>query len=233
MPTLASAWFHRDDISFRVVPWKPAPLSDWTSFWTLKFGPHSDGVGNAKPMGGDVPYDRIDILSVSGLTASRVTSADRADFMGWEVEWDRARPIKLAGVDAAQLCPWVWSSDHDALLDGWSGGERDEKGGVRWTISRSARIAAPYHCHGRLHLSIVVAYALSRQNIDGLRLSVNGQDLNYRRSTSEGNYVLEADFDGRATGSERPALLNIELRVPQLDTSPDDRRVFRGSGPQG
>ncbi len=91
--------------------------------------PDSDGVGNAKPMGGDVPYDRIDILSVSGLTASRVTSADRADFMGWEVEWDRARPIKLAGVDAAQLCPWVWSSDPDALLDGWSGGERDKKVG--------------------------------------------------------------------------------------------------------
>ena len=224
MPTMASVWFHRDDVSFRVVPWKPAPLADWISFWTLKFGRDSDGVSNAKPMGGDVPYDRIDILSVDGLTASRVTSADRADFAGWEVQWNRTEPIKLPAVDSAQLCPLVWSSDHDALLDGWSVGERDHHGPVRWTTSRSARITLPNNCRGRTRLRIVAAYVLSPQNIEGLKLRINGRELNYRRSTSDGNYILQAEVDERTIGSD--PLLNIELQVPHLDTLPDDRRAF-------
>src|SRR5262249_40439320 len=106
-----------------------------------------------------------------------------------------------------------------------SAGERDDKGGFRWTISRSARIAVPNGCHGRRRLSVVVAYALSPRNIEGLRLRVNGQELNYRRSRSEGNYVLQAEFDEREAGSE-PLPLNIELRVPQLDTLPDAAREF-------
>jgi hypothetical protein len=75
-----------------------------------------------------------------------------------------------------------------------------------------------------VRLSVVVAYAVSAQNIEGLRLSVNGQELDYRRSTSNGNYVLEAEFDDRAAGAE--PLLNVELRVPQLDSLPDAKREF-------
>ena len=51
-PTIGRVWLQRDDISFRLVPWGPPYSSAWKSWWAIRFGPDSEGVGNAKVLGG-------------------------------------------------------------------------------------------------------------------------------------------------------------------------------------
>jgi len=48
---MAQIWLHRDDISFRFIPWFQSDLFPW---WRVEFGPDSAGVGNAKAPGGSV-----------------------------------------------------------------------------------------------------------------------------------------------------------------------------------
>src|SRR5262249_20232248 len=178
---------------------------------------------NAKAWGGTVPYQQIRILKFSGHSVRRVTTANRDDFAGWQVEWERDGPITLSPVDSAQLCPVKWSADQDALLSGWSVGERDAKGPVRWTISRSARLTLPADCH-RAILRVVVAYAISTRNIEHLTLRINGEKLQYRRTAVDGNAIYEAEVPS-ATLTAGP-LLNIHLDVEALDTLPAATRKF-------
>ena len=42
------------------------------SWWRIRLGPDSEGVGNAKVWGGTVPYEQIAILYVSERTARRL-----------------------------------------------------------------------------------------------------------------------------------------------------------------
>jgi hypothetical protein len=223
-PVVARVWLQRDDVSFRLINWIPAPSSRWASWWPIRFGPESEGVSNAKVWGGAVPYEQIRILKVDGHSARRLTKADRADFAGWEVDWDREGPIILPAVDPAQLCPIMWSADIDALLSGWSVGERDPKGPIRWTINRSARLTFPAGCHERSFLRVVVAYALSMRNIENLTLRVNGEKLPYRRTMRDGNVVYETD--ALPTTLTAGPLLNIDFDVDALDSLPGAVRQF-------
>lgn len=223
-PIIARVWLRRDDVSFRLVPWEPSPTGDWAPWWRIRFGPDSEGVGNAKVWGGTVPYQQLRILHVGGDTARRVTTADREDFASWDVEWSREGPIALPPVSPARLCPITWSADRDVLSSGWSDAERDDKGPVRWTVSRSARLIFPATCNGRLLLRVVVAYAPSMRNIDGLKLRVNGRKLDYRRTRTDGNFIYQAEFDP-STLSTGP-LLNVDLQVDALDTLPGATRNF-------
>ena len=104
-PTIARVWLHRDDISFRLVPWLGAPNSYWASWWQIQFGPDAEGVGNAKVGGGVVPYRELRILSINGRSARRLALADREDFAGFHVQWNREGPIALPSVDPAELLP--------------------------------------------------------------------------------------------------------------------------------
>jgi hypothetical protein len=220
-PTMARVWLRRDDISFRLVPWLPASSRDRASRSAIRFGPDSEGVGNATVSGGTVPYQQLRILYVSGRAARRVTSADREDFAGWGVEWSREGPFALPPVDVAHLCPITWSADRNFLSDGWSEGERDDKGPVRWTMSRSARLIFPATCDGHLLLRVVVAYAISMRNIERLNVMVNGRNLSYHRTFADGNVVYEAEFDRRiVTGP----LFEIDLAVDALQTPPGGTR---------
>jgi hypothetical protein len=224
-PTIARVWLQRDDISFRLVPWYVTPVGDWRSWWPIQFRSDAGGIGNAKLLAVTVPYQQVDILHVNGSTARRVTTAGRSDFNGWEVEWDRTGPITLPGVDSGRLCPLTWSADNDALMEGWSVGERDERGPLRWTISRSARLTLPADCRGRLLLRVVVGFALSTRNIEGLKLRLNGRDLNSRRTLmSDSNYVYEAEIDPGTASSG--LLFNLELAVPELDHLKGATREF-------
>ena len=182
------------------------------------------GSSNAKVWGGTVPYQQIRILKVSGHSARRVTTANRDDFAGWQVEWNRDGPITLPAIDPAQLCPIIWSADQDALSSGWSVGERDAKGPVRWTISRSARLTLPAGCHNRSFLRVVVAYAISARNIEHLTLRINGEKLRYRRTVADGNVVYEAEV--LPTMLTAGPLLNIDFDVDALDTLPGAARQF-------
>ena len=94
-PTIARVWLQRDDVSFRLVPWLAPPNSYWASWWPIRFGPDAEGVGNAKVGGGVVPYHELRILSISGRSARRLTRADRDDFAGYDVQWNRDGPIAL------------------------------------------------------------------------------------------------------------------------------------------
>ena len=223
-PATARVWLQRDDVSFRLINWFPSPRSHWTSWWPIRFGPDSEGVSNAKVWGGTVPYQQIRILKVSGHSVRRLTTANREDFAGWQVEWNRDGPITLPAIDPAQLCPIIWSADQDALSTGWSVGERDAKGPVRWTISRSARLTLPAGCHGRSILRVVVAYAMSARNIEHLTLRINGEKLQYRRMVADGNVVYEAEVP--PTMLTDGPLLNIDFDVDALDTLPGAARQF-------
>jgi hypothetical protein len=223
-PTIARVWLGRDDVSFRLLPWSSSDSPSWAPWWRVRFGPDGDGVGNAKVWGGTVPYEQLRILDVQGRSARRVTRADRADFAGWEVEWDRSGPISLAAIDPGKLCPMRWSADQDAILNGWSEGERDDRGPVRWTSSRSARLTFPASCSGRAVLRVIVAYGVSMRPIESLRLSVNGQRVAYRRERTGGNFVYEAELDARVL-SDRP-ILRLDLEVDVLDTVAGAARQF-------
>jgi len=224
-PVIARVWLHRDDVSFRLIPWYHAPSSLWSSWWPVRFGPDSEGVSGAKVWGGTVPYQQIRILKVRGHSAQRVTTANRDDFAGYQVEWNRDKPITLPALDPAQLCPIMWTADRDVLSSGWSVGERDAKGPMRWTISRSARLTLPAACHSPSILRVVVGYAISTRNIERLTLRVNGEKLHYRRTVAEGNIVYEAEV--APTTLNAGPLLNIDFDVDSLDTLPGaDARQF-------
>ena len=223
-PVIARVWLQREDISFRLVNWYPTPSSYWASWWPIRFGSDSEGVGNAKVLGGAVPYDQTRILKVSGHTAQRVLVANRSDFTGFEVEWDRDGPVTFPGVDSTKLCPLTWFADQDVLSRGWSVPERDEKGAFRWTVSRSARLALPAACPDHSTLRVVVGFAVASHNLEDLVLRANGQKLRYRRQTADGSLVYEAELP---TGilSAGPTV-DLELEVRRLDTVPGDSRRF-------
>jgi hypothetical protein len=104
-PTIARVWLQRDDVSFRLVPWMGSPNSYWASWWPIRFGPDAEGAGNARVGGGVVPYHQLRILSISGKSARRLTLADREDFAGFQVQWNREGPIALPSVDPVQHRP--------------------------------------------------------------------------------------------------------------------------------
>ena len=118
----------------------------------------------------------------------------------------------------------MWSADSDALLSGWGVEERDPKGPMRWTINRSARLTLPAACHDRSFLRVVVAYAISMRNIEGLTLRVNGEKLPYRRTITDGNVVYETD--ALPTTLTAGPLLNIDFDVDALDSLPGAARQF-------
>jgi hypothetical protein len=96
---------------------------------------------------------------------------------------------------------------------------------VRWTISRSARLTLPASCQSRSILRVVVAYAISTQNIERLTLRINGEKLQYRRTmTDNNNFVYEAEVP--PTTLIAGPLLNIDFDVDALDTLPGAARQF-------
>ena len=218
-PTIARVWLRGQDTSFRLVPWYPADVYSW---WRIRFGPDAEGVGNAKVWGGTIPYDKIAIVYVSGRTARRLTSLDQHDVAGLEVDWARDKPVSLPGVSTSELCPLVWSADRRAIMDGWSVAERDDKGPVRWTMSRAAELSLPAACDGRSRLRVVAAYAVSQRNVEDLKLTINGQRLGYRRTMSDGNIIYEAELDPQLVAAS--PLLQLEIGVDQLDTPPGASR---------
>ena len=102
-PTIARVWLPGLDTSFRLVPWAAPWDIGSQSWWRIRFGPDSEGIGNAKVGGGTVPYQEIAILYVSGRTARRVTQVDRADLAGFDIEWARDNPASLRRA-APQSC---------------------------------------------------------------------------------------------------------------------------------
>ena len=107
-------------------------------------------------------------------------------------------------------------------MDGWSEPERDDKGPIRWTISRAAHLSLPARCDGPLLLRVVAA--VSDRKVEGLQLSVNGRPLPYRRTARDGNIVYEAELDSQALSA--PPLPELQIRVNQLDKVPGPSRQF-------
>jgi hypothetical protein len=104
-PTIARVWLPGIDTSFRLAPWAAPSDIGWQSWWRIRFGPDSEGIGNAKVWGGTVPYEEIAILYVSGRTARRVTHLDRTDLAGFDIEWARDKPVSLSGATGRAVSP--------------------------------------------------------------------------------------------------------------------------------
>jgi hypothetical protein len=92
------------------------------------------------------------------------------------------------------------------------------------TKNRSARLTFPAGCHDRSFLRVVVAYALSVRNIEGLTLRINGEKLPYRRTMTDSNVVYETD--ALPTTLTAGPVLNIDFDVDALDTLPGTARQF-------
>jgi len=88
-PVIARVWLRGHDTSFRLVPWFGLKSHSWSR---IRFGPDSEGVGNAKVWGGTIPYQEIAILHVIGRTAWRVAQLDPEDLVGFDIEWARDKP---------------------------------------------------------------------------------------------------------------------------------------------
>src|SRR5262249_41255255 len=204
--------------------WGPPYSSDWKSWWAIRFGSDSEGVGNAKVLGGTLPYSAVRVLEVRNGEARRVAVLDRSDLIGWEVEWKRDEPIRFPTVDIAKLCPLAWGADHDALTSGWSVAEADSQGPFRWTVSRSAHLIMPAGCEGAATLRVTIAYALSARNLEELTIRANGQQLRYGRHSENNNEIYEAEIPAGVL-SLRP-ILDLEFAVNALDTVRGEGRNF-------
>ena len=223
-PEIARAWLHRDDISFRPVNWLPLPTIDFSSWWKVRFGSDSEGVQNAKVFGGTVPYAQVRILEISSRTARRVLVADRADFAGLEVEWNRENPIVFPGVDLAKLCPLRWFADQDVLASGWALPEHDQQGAFRWTTDSSARLTFPAVCPDHSTLRIVVARAVGESE-DNLVLWANGRKLQNHRHTVDGNIVYESEFPSGTLSTRSTVDLELAANALHPASGTDNRQV--------
>ena len=223
-PIIARVWLRGLDISFRIVPWMPSPEASWQSWWRVRFGPDAEGLGNAKVWGGTVPYQQIAVLRISGRNARRLTRIDRDDLANWDVEWARDGPVNLPGPTPGELCPLKWSANEDALLSGWGDAESDSKGPVRWTLAHAAQLILPLTCDDGAVMRVTAAYAVSMRNIDGLRLTVNGETLPYRRRASDGDIIYEADLG--ASMMARSPSLRIGFEESELERVPGANRRF-------
>ena len=65
-------------------------------------------------------------------------------------------------------------------------------------------------------LRVVAAYAVSNRNIEDLKLSVNGQRIEYRRTFKDGNTIYEADLDPQSVA----ARLCPDSRSPSTNSTP-------------
>lgn len=222
-PVIARVWTQRDDTSFRLVPWFAAPSLAYSDWWTIHFGSDSDGVRNARVGGGTIPYSDLAILEIEKGVARRVFVADREDFTGWKVGWQRNGRIILPSVEHRQFCPVAWIADQDALMTGWSVRENDERGPVRWTTSRSARLTLPSDCRDLSTLRVIVAYAVTERNLENLALHVNGHALNTRRFFADGNIIYESELPPNLASS---SIVNIDFLVDSLDAVPGAKRQF-------
>jgi hypothetical protein len=221
-PAMGRVWLQRDDISFRLGNWAPAPSSFLAPLWRIRFGPDSEGVGNGKLWGESVPYDRLRILEIKRHAARRISVADQDVFKGLEVEWQRTGAIILPEAGGVPFCPVTWSADHEVLGTGMGLTERDDKGPFRWTTSRAARLILPSDCRHRSLLRVVVARALSQRNIDNLALFANGQKLQHRRTLVEGDVVYEAELPAEIVAQK--SVIEIDLAVTALDRIPNEIR---------
>lgn len=213
-PTIARVWFKNLDTSFRLVPWF-SMTGPWASWWQIRLGSDAEGVGNAKVWGGTVPYKKIDVLLVTERTARRLVQFDQKDLTGFDIDWARQQPVRLAGVSDSELCPLTWTADRPAVMDGWSEPERDDKGPVRWTISHTAHLSLPVRCSKGVRLHLVAAYAVTTGNLNSLKLSLNGRPIQYRRGSEDGDTVYEADLDAQALASS--PLPTLQIAVDHLD----------------
>jgi hypothetical protein len=190
-PTIARVWLQREDVSFRLLPWASAPTPYWDSWWTVQFGPDSEGVRNAKVWGGTVLYDQISILQIKGGAAQRVLQLDQSSLAGWAAEWKRDRALALPPVEKSRLCPFLWTADQDILAPGWSGVERDIFGPFRRMLMRSAHFVLPVSCASPAVMRIAVVGSSAADEPNGYNLFANGLQLNYRSQTVNGNIILE------------------------------------------
>ena len=212
---LRGSAMRRDDISFRLIPWIPAPNGYWAPWWKIQFGPDWEGVGNAKVGTDNVPYQRIRVLDVNEGGARRAEVIHRSDLRGWQVDWNRDGPVKFPSVDLTGFCPLTWTVDQDVLSAGWSVPERDNRGPVTRTTSPVAQVILPPACADHAILRVVVAYAVSMTNIEGLVLRANGQTSRHRRQVVDGNQVYEAELPQQVF-SKGP-ILRLDLAVGTLD----------------
>lgn len=209
----ARTWFQRSDISFRIIPRYPGP-EEHKAIWPIKFLANEDGVANARIPGISVGYEQLGVLAVADDRVRRLFQVAAAEFAGFQIEWRRRGPIILSEIKN-NGCSYAWSADQDALLSGWDLAETDRYGAARWTVRRQASIWVPLDCTTPALIRISVAYSLSQQNYDHLRVEVNNSVVQLKRRIISNEQIYEGEIPADITKAIRPTI--VKLIVPQLD----------------
>src|SRR5262249_25707705 len=119
-------------------------------------------------------------------------------------------------------CPFIWSTERDTLMKGFSVAQNNDTGAARWTIAARAEAILPTRCSGPTRIR-VVASALSTRNLDDLRIEVNSRRVKVVRIRAPGGELYEGDVPD---GVLRDGLAIVALKVKQLDTVPGEQRGF-------
>jgi len=211
-PTYAANWFPGQDITFRIVQKEPVPEPSWASWWRIGFGPDEVGVVNGRVGGQTIPFSRVELLEFDGANFARIGGATSQTFAGLQVDWNRDAPIPRYEPPAQVACPVEWAPASDPGLPGWSVGEKDSSGSFRWTVARSAALIVP-RCGSFMEVE-VLATAISPENVERLRVRIDGQEVDVARTATPGGILVS----GRVALTEKPtAFVKLELLVPKLD----------------
>jgi hypothetical protein len=109
-------------------------------------------------------------------------------------------------------------------MSGWSVAEHDDRGAMRWIISKVAELRLPARWPSRSRLRIVAGYAVSKRKTESLRLTGNGRAIAGHRRSSGGGIVYEAQLDPHIIATS--PLPRVESDVDQLDAVPGNKRPF-------
>jgi hypothetical protein len=212
-PIYSRTWFGRDDISFRLMPDKRdvvAPAPD--SFWIVRFGPDSEGVGNAKLFGISVPYDHVDVIEQHGEHIDRVRVLEPSALKDFQVQWNRDKPVKTR-TPSPRTCPLTWSAELDPLQAGWGTPKHDDGGSFRWMVARRANVVMPTTCHEGTSLRLKFAHALSQQTLAALSVEVNGQLIQLAHAQADEEYIYEGKIPSNVLAGADPTIVSFRVQA--------------------
>ncbi len=221
--TYISTWFPDRKLTLRVIPDQPPPDPDWKGWWTVSFGDDGAGVQNLAVDGSQAPYATVAVLDLDAADhVTLLSNATKADFDGLAVAWNREGPLP-SPLSTEHSCGGAWTAAKAKGGTGFSVPEKDDTGPFRWTVARTASIVV-VPCSGPMRIKVEVAFAVTEENLSGLRIALSGRPLHLQAEHDASGTVLEGHVDGMESAEGKP--VDLSLEVPKLDTVSGADRQF-------
>ena len=163
----------------------------------------------------DLPARDVTFAVWDGATFSVPEDVSKVDLANYAVDWRRTIPLRQCGLD--------WEASQDQNSVGFDGPEKDGIGWFRWSVTQTSSMQF-VPCSGPTHLEIVLAFALTEENVENITVMLADQILDMKLDHDARGIVLSADLDN----SQSPLFRAVQLRitVPKLDTIAGASRQF-------